>query len=67
LADRGKSAARVDRQQAFLLTAALAFALARRNSAHACNFHQAGGTGFRAIADPFYEGVAIFSGIDYPF
>ena len=41
------------------------------------NFHPAGGMGFRAIADPFVvgfvdvgygdEGIAIFSGIDYPF
>ena len=35
LADRGKSAARVDWQQAFLLTVVFVLALARPNSAHA--------------------------------
>jgi hypothetical protein len=34
LADRGKSAARVDWQQAFLLIVAFGFELARPNSAH---------------------------------
>jgi hypothetical protein len=119
LADRGKSAARVHWQQAFLLTVAFVLALARANSAHVeafnaelrtrvytvnlfqtkadielapffdlgkvsheftsnpvDNFHPAGGMGFRAIADPFVvgfvdvgygdEGIAVFSGIDYP-
>lgn len=98
MADRGKSAARVDWQQAFLLTVAFVLALARPHSAHALQpvdpnrwpfipvpevaTNPNGGTtyglmGFRAIADSFVvgfvdvghgeEGIAIFSGIDYPF
>ena len=128
MADRGKSAARVDWQQEFLLTVAFVFdratnrgfGTARFNdnnieafnaelrtrvytvnlfqtkadielapffdlgkvrheftSNPVDNFHPAGGMGFRAIADPFVvgfvdvgygdEGIAIFSGIDYPF
>jgi hypothetical protein len=98
LADRGKSAARVDWQQAFLLTVAFVLALARPHSAHAFQPLDPnrwpfipvpdvatglnggttyGLTGSRAIADPFVvgfvdvgygdEGIAIFSGIDYPF
>jgi hypothetical protein len=66
LVDRGKSAARVDWQQAFLLTLVFVFELARQNSAHA--FQPLDPNSWPFISrSRSGEGIAIFSGIDYPF